>query len=352
MRLIEINHWKELNEKLQNLKGKEYLYVKINGVSRTGWTKAIDLKKFKGTLDITFANSKKFYFLEVQAPENVKMQNLFFNSEKATILLNCPGVLKIDYVPLPKQTVAITNETDLNQPVYPNDILTSNEDLVLTKKILLEKKIDVLGHKVFLSSKHKALQENFLNAQFIYYDQLLEIQNISDWYALEKLTNGTTVVLVKNDIEILKMKALNLSKYSGDLYILGNHHFLQNGIIFFSNASGFIEELHPYANLYIKDLNFQNLMFLGENPSYCGTILGQRNKKGYQSPEGNIYLENCWISDINLPNAFINTDVFIGDNQLPYTLIDSGASKVYIDEKRIYPSRIETPRLERKNKNV
>ena len=46
MRLIEINHWKELNEKLQNLKGKEYLYVKINGVSRTGWTKAIDLKNF------------------------------------------------------------------------------------------------------------------------------------------------------------------------------------------------------------------------------------------------------------------------------------------------------------------
>ena len=82
MKLIEITTWSEFHKKLKDIKGNEYVYVKILCQERKGKIEAVDLQKFKGTLEINFPNTNKAFLLEVSHPVDSSIREFFYNSNK------------------------------------------------------------------------------------------------------------------------------------------------------------------------------------------------------------------------------------------------------------------------------
>ncbi len=352
MRLIEITKWSEFHKKLQNIKGNEYIYVKILCQERKGKIEAVDLQRFKGTLEINFPNSNFAYFLNVCYPAGCSVREFFYNDDKTCIIMNYRGVLKFNYQELPKKIIAIFNEQQLLNEM---DKMEQNCSLVLANDLFLKKcvlktseKIDAAGFKVYLSKNDCFLSNAFFNAQFVFYDHFLEIKKPEDWYILEKFSDGDLVVSVKNDLQNFAMRPINLANFSGNMYILGNGFSMNNVKVFFSNNScGFIGELHPYANLYIENLGFKNFTFEGNKPVYCGTVLGSRVKHGYQSPEGKVFIRNCLIRNILLPESYLHTDVLVGDDSLDYDLEDVHSYQVFANRRAIFPGRVKAFSLKR-----
>lgn len=353
MRLIEINTWGEFHKKLKDIKGNEYVYVKILCQERKGKIEAVDLQKFKGTLEINFSNENKMYLFEVSHPVDFSVREFFYNSNKACVTMNYRGVLKFVYRAIPKKTIAISSVEQLQKEINKTD---KNRSLVLSNDLLfknmpcqMQEKIDAAGFKVFIPKTDIALSSHFINAQFVFYDSYLEIKNVEDLHILEKFSHGNIVVSLHNDLKKFVMKPINLSKFSGNLYIFGNHCSINNGRVLISSVSGgFIKELHPYANVYIENLGFERLVFCGNKPYYCGTVLGMRTRFGYQSPEGRIVLKNCWVKNVLMPESYLHTDVFVGDTSVDYDLIDVYSCRVFANKREIYPTKSEVFELKRK----
>ncbi len=341
MRLIEIKTWNEFHEKLKDIKGNEYVYVKILCKERKGKIEAVDLKKFKGTLEINFPDENKIYLMEISHPIDCSIREFFYNGDKACVTMNYHGTLKFGYHVIPKKTIAISNEQQLqkemNKATENCDFVLKN-NLLLKKSFKIKKQINAAGFKVLLSKNDMALAPYFINAQFVFYDDYLEVKKPEDLYMLENFFYGDVVVVLNSDLKNFIMRPINLSKFCGNLYILGNHFSLNNGRILVPSLSGgLIGELHPYANLYVENLGLEHLIFCGNKPNYCGTVLGMRTKSGYQSPEGRIVLKKCWAKNIKMPDSYFHTDVFVGDTSIDYDLEDVYSFQVFKNRKEIYP---------------
>lgn len=353
MKLIEITTWSEFHKKLKDIKGNEYVYVKILCQERKGKIEAVDLQKFKGTLEINFPNENKAYLLEVSYPVDSSIREFFYNGNKASVTMNYHGILKLVYHAIPKKTIAISNVEQLQKKVNKPD---KNRSLVLTNDLLfanmpckMQEKIDAAGFKVIMPKRDIALSSYFINAQFVFYDSYLEVKKVEDLYTLENFSHEDVVVALHNDLKNFIMRPLDLSEYYGNLYIFGNRFSINNGRILVSSSSGgLIGELHPYANLYIENLGFEKLVFCGNKPTYCGTVLGMRTKSGYQSPEGHIVLKNCWVKNVLMPESYLHTDVFVGDTSIDYDLVDVCSFQVFANKREIYPTKNEVFELKRK----
>ena len=357
MKLIEITTWSEFHKKLKDIKGNEYVYVKILCQERKGKIEAVDLQKFKGTLEINFPNTNKAFLLEVSHPVDSSIREFFYNSNKASVTMNYRGILKFVYRAIPKKIVAMSNveqlQKEVNKPDKNRSLVLANDLLFTNMPCKMQEKIAAAGFKVFMPKRDIALSSYFINAQFVFYDSYLEVKKVEDLYTLENFSHEDVVVALHNDLKNFIMRPLDLSKYCGNLYIFGNHFSMNNGRILVSSSSGgLIGELHPYANLYIENLGFEKLVFRGNKPTYCGSVLGMRTKSGYQSPEGHIVLKNCWVKNVLMPESYLHTDVFVGDTSIDYDLVDVCSFQVFANKREIYPMKNEVFELKRKNKNV
>ena len=205
MRLIEINTWGEFHKKLKDIKGNEYVYVKILCQERKGKIEAVDLQKFKGTLEINFLNENKMYLFEVSHPVDFSVREFFYNSNKACVTMNYRGVLKFVYRAIPKKTIAISSVEQLQKEINKTD---KNRSLVLTNDLLFKnascktkEKIDAAGFKVFMPKRDIALSSYFINAQFVLYDSYLEVKKVENLYTLENFSHEDVVVALHNDLK-------------------------------------------------------------------------------------------------------------------------------------------------------
>ena len=111
MKLIEIQTWDELEKKLNDLKGKNSLYIKIKCKDRRATIKVIDLKNFSGSIDISFENDC-FYNLTVLT-DNRKINAFFTNANKTVVVIDKRPFLKIDYKKQVVKPIVIHGEKEI-----------------------------------------------------------------------------------------------------------------------------------------------------------------------------------------------------------------------------------------------
>ena len=345
MKLIEIKEWNDF-KKIENLKGNDYIFVKVYLTTFKGTIDAIDLRNFSGTIDLSFAYPQKFYKVTVRTSDIKKVQGLFKNVGKTQILMNQDVFLKITY-DVKKKRVLVATEKDILEAVfkYPleNLVLDCQNDIVIRRDINIPAtfSIETNGFMVFWPREQKIKTEkNCKNP--IYYDRLVKAKEINDLKVLEQITEGVPVVLFQNDFKNFACSSLDLTRFQGDLYLLGNGFCLSKGVILQNQESlGLISLLHPYANLFVKDLTLENLVFQGKHPLYCGGILGTRANLGMQGPEGQILFQNCVVKNCVFPKAFLENHVFLGNEMLESQMINCSFSNVYAQKKALYQTKIE-----------
>lgn len=343
MKLIEIREWKDFR-KLENLKGKDYIYVKVYITATKGIIDAVDLQHFSGTIDLSFAYPQKYYKVSVRTNDIKKVQGLFKNVGRARIVMSQNVFLNLAYVYQEKH-VDVKTEKDILQAILKHPL----ENLVLDLKndLVIQRDIDIPSTFTFQTNKFMIFaprKENFCSRMnpLIYYDHLVKVQDVQDLKTLKQISTGTTVVLFQNDLTNFVMPSLNLAHFQGDLYLLGNGFRLSNGVVLQKDESlGFISELHPYANLLVKDFTLENISFKGNKPNYCGGILGTRTSKGMQSPEGQILFQNCIVKNCVFPKAYMENHVFLGNEMLESQMKNCSFVNVYADKKVLRQTKVE-----------
>lgn len=350
MRLIEIQSWNELEEKLANLKGKDYLYIKIKCKKKKATINAINLKQFSGTIDICFDNDGVY---EITVLTDCNKNNTFFtNVNKVAIVVDRRPFLKLNYKKIEVKPRAIHSEEEILDNNIPM-VLTENVCLTKTLPKLSERQINGNNFVVYLSKDNINDVKYFYNANFIIYDKIIFINEVKDFYTLKEIRKGNILVVLNKSISNFAMKSVDLIEFTGNLYLLGNDNYLKNGTIFNKGKNvGLFGSVNSCANIYIENLGMNHLIFAGKVPYYCGCFIGNRETTKFYSREGELFFKNCYVKNCVLPKPIIENGVLVGNPNLYYGFVNILASDNFCGSKEIYfNDYLNEHRLIRKNKN-
>lgn len=350
MRLIEIQYWNELEEKLANLKGKDYLYIKIKCKKKKATINAINLKKFSGTIDICFENDG-VYEITVLTDDN-KNNTFFTNAHKVVIVVDKRPFLKLNYKKIEVKPRAIHSEEEILGDNLPM-VITENICLTKTLPNLNERQIDGNNFTVYLSKDNINDVKYFYNANFIIYDRIISVNEAKDFYKLREINQGNVLVVLNKSITNFAMKSVDLINFTGNLYLLGNHNCLNNGTIFNVGQNvGLFGTVNPCANIYIENLGMNHLRFAGKISHYCGCFIGSRDTTKFYSREGNLFFRNCYVKNCALPKPIIEKGVLVGNPNLYFDFERVLAYDNFCGNKEIHFNEYKTEnQLTRKNKN-
>ncbi len=351
MKLIEIQTWDELEKKLNDLKGKNSLYIKIKCKDRRATIKVIDLKNFSGSIDISFENDC-FYNLTVLT-DNRKINAFFTNASKTVVVIDKRPFLKIDYKRQVAKPIVIHSEKEIRNDNLP--MLLAN-NICLTRRMLTglkEKQINGNNYVVYINKDNIYDTKYFYNCHFVIYDKIIFINEAKDFAQLKKIRQGNILVFVNQSISRFAMKSVDLISFSGNLYLLGNNHCLKNGTIFNSSKNaGLFGTINPSANIWIEDFGLDHLIFAGKIPLYFGAFVGNRETNKFYSNDGKVIFKNCYVKNCLLQESFIETGVLVGNPNIDYEFIDFFAYNNFCNKKAIYFNNyLSENKLTRKNKN-
>jgi len=311
---IEIRCLEDFNA-LQNINPMTSLFLYFSSHFNLKKMKAIDMSKFKSTVYLSFeeANVRKKFHIYTNANKKVAFfENL--NLNQVVFLSKSKVDFQYHSYEKKKEVRSVSNEKELLKAIleYLDNsllVISLKKDIVITKDIpSIFKDIPCIAndHMIFSKKEHPVTHPDIFT-QCV--DGIIDISEVQDFYSLECLESGNYVVSIKNNFKNFVIKALSLENFTGSLYILGNHHKLENGTIFSNNNGvGLISSLHPYSNIFIRDLSLSQLTF--EEALWNGGFVGYRNviQNKYCSPIGKVCLENCVLSD----------SVFLGKTCSPF----------------------------------
>ncbi len=339
MRRVELRHEKDL-EQLQNLKGNEYIFLKVYKSFFPCSISAVDLKKFKGTMDVDIEDVSCVRGV-IKVPTGHSKRFIFTNIENSEILLPRKQLSAMKYQNI-KSSFKIQSEKDLEY--VSNNICNQNSIVLhLIDDIAIEsfpihflksyagKVIIDGGNHYFYVKKElwEAFQANYQvvvkNLKLVYVDQFLSIKTKEDLQNLGQLKSGRVVANVCNDISNFSMDSICLENFVGSLIILGHNKKLQNiHIRSFDNTHGFISSINPVSDLKIYQLSFQNIT--GKHMGECreaGVILGKRGDVSKEALShfmpGQILFSNCSVKSSLLPDStFYGTFVGQSDDEMDF----------------------------------
>ena len=349
MRRIELHHTNDL-DRLRNLVGNEYIFVKVFHTFAPSIIRGIDLKKFSGTIDVDFEKGGHFPCV-VKVDENATRRFLFMNVEKAEILMPRHLTYSVKYQEISNHffffSIGDFRKVQENVDGQQQIVLHFQDDVCLESFPLdfLENysgKIRIIGddHQMFLKNgsawkdfldNHRVTVENF---SIVLVDQIIFVKTAKDLEKISNLTTGKIAVSICNDIKNFRMESIQLSKFRGSLYILGHKKRIQDVCIrSFNKTHGFISSISPASDLKIYNLSFQNVKseHLGECKE-AGVFLG---KRGFVSDEvqshfvpGQILFSNCSVKNARLPYAS-SIGTFVGDGDFEIEILDSFDFQVF-----------------------
>ncbi|MCI8394665.1 MAG: hypothetical protein HFH86_04220 [Bacilli bacterium] len=335
MKLIELKQEHDL-QKLKNLKGKDYIFLKVYASFEPDFIEAIDLVNFSGTLDVSFENKDLkpcFVYME----SNSSRKWIFQNINKVDIIMPPKIKTNIKYTQLETE-YHVKSEKDfqnivLCRPVSDDLVIYLEQDLVLDRisweaLAKYSGKIQIEGnrHKIYVSDENfKNILEHSSNislqgCQVILVDQVIRVFEYQDLLVLFSLKNGRVVINIENDLSRFEMASITLNQFLGSLIILGNDHTISNCIIK-SNSynAGLISSIHPTSNLEVSHLTFQHIQISSlRSVLYSGVILGQRVVKSNSTIKqkhfmpGRISFDNCHIIGAKIPVALKKSGTFVG----------------------------------------
>lgn len=300
---ITIHSLEDFNS-LRNINPQVSLFLHFASSFPKEKIKAIDMKNFKSSIYLSFDEpnvrkrfsiytnqKKKFAFFE-----NIDPKQITFLS-KANVEFQYHSLEEI------KSVQKVSNEKELLKAIQeylknPNTYISFTKDIVVTKALSeLFHAIPCVSNGNILYSKVEN-PINHPNIKNCIVDGIIHISSVQDFYSLENLTQGTFVVQISNNLRNFALKAISLENFTGTLYILGNSHKLKDGMILANKEGvGLISCLHPYTNIFIRDLSLAHITF--EESKFNGGFIGYRKeiKNKFCSPPGKILLQNCMLSD-------------------------------------------------------
>lgn len=334
MRRVELHQVEDL-KLLQNLKGNEYIFLKIYPTFIPTNICAVDLKKFRGTIDIDYENPR-FISCTVKVTEGASRQFIFENIENVQILMSKPFFFSIRYKNIPN-SFSLRTGTDLekvSRNVMNQDrIILRFEDDVALQSFPVDflkhysGKIQILGenHRLFLKDTegwNQFLADHSVHCQNLTVAQVDEVISIKEGQELQKLNflkSGSVVVDICNDLCDFHMESIQLGKFTGNLFLLGHKKKIENvRIRSFHQAHGFISSIHPTSNLEVSSLHFRNIT--SEHLDKCKEAACILGKRGFVPVEarkhfmpGKILFSGCTIENVWLPQSS-NVGTIVGSS--------------------------------------
>lgn len=337
MRLICINKIEDFDQ-LRNLKGKEYLYIKIGNFYLGNPMNAIDLADFEGTLDISFESCKTLTRMHILTPNNKDNYAFFVHPGKTNIIVNEQDNVFYQYHVISK-LISIHNENELQAVVahYHQDNMSIElvNNLILTNPIVIPKGLRIIGHHKMIYIPQKDDEKNYANildAEIVKYDSYIKIKNKDELAYLGDIANGNVVVSIHNNIDNFDMSGIYLKEFYGNLYIEGNGHSLGHGFIHsYQNYNGLITELMEGSSLRIANLGLNQIDYLGDS-YYTGGFLGSHfdeHAKQHMYP-GNVTIINCPVINCHFDTAEYGVGIYVGHEDRQTNIYRS-----YVENNRV-----------------
>lgn len=342
MRRVELHQTSDILQ-LENLKGDEYIFLKIYKSFHPSILSAINLKKYSGTIDISFEDKKSKHECTVWTESSLSRNFIFKNIEKANILLPRQENWKIKYknvltnfrISSGKHFEKVAKDLKEQEKVIwqiDDDIAMNDFPFGFFKNY--HGKIILKGNQHTFYLKQTDLWQKFLqehevcveNLSIALADHIFHIQKGEDFGIIKDLLKGNSVISISKDLKDFTMNSLSLSTFYGNIVILGHNHSLKNVTIRATHPqiSGFITSISPTSNLVISNLTLENISFQhSENCKHAGVFLGKRvevpeNMTAHFMP-GFVRLINCHTKHAVIPKAK-NMGALIGksDDQMEW----------------------------------
>lgn len=338
MRTITIYNVKAL-ENLNKISSREDVKIIITSAIQS--VEAVDLTDFKGNIYVSFENPSSFIQCFTKGCRETKRVLFFENVNDQTRILY-PNDVTIKYtfcdgpfIHYLKNNITFqifqnyVDRHESNQVVLASDLLLS--DIPSLDLSYFKGCIEIFGHfhtVYYINSENPQLlginapkaDIKEKNIEYQKVDQIIKIYCIKDFDKLREITSGNIVVQIQNDIKNNAMKSVDLSNFVGTMKILGNGCVLENIAISSSNEGlGLISKIHPYANLYIENLELKHINVIATTRKIIGMVGFRKifENHSFASPNGIICFKNCQANFDLFPNKITAEDFLIG-------IMDSG----------------------------
>ena len=245
MKEIILTNAKDFHQ-LEELKGKEYIIIILSKKLNLQKIEAINLKNFKGTIEIKLEDPKTKLQLNV-ITTNPKKTYLFFYATTKVTLLNHAGN-KVSYNYIKEQE--FDKESSIYNLIQHSDAIEMEQNLVLNTLLPNLSKLPINGNGYCIyATKHiiniLKQNKNCQNVSFFQADVIIPIRKMQDFHQLENYSTETVVLNLENDLGWDTWKPLNLEHFYGTLIILGNNKKIEELKIEDSNSNsiGLISEI-------------------------------------------------------------------------------------------------------------
>ena len=330
---------KEDFEKLRNLKGKETIYVTVD-LNTSCSLEAISLKNFSGTIELFFPRKTKATLFRVKSQNEKKARYFFTDIERSRIGMNGSSQIKWDYI-VTNTEFYVKDEKEIIKHLkkdLPEISFHLEKDMVFNTLDTFGKKVHIIGdgHRLFWKKPNTSI--DFQDTKVIQVDDILKVRYPKDLKTISKYQTETVVVSFQNSICYVNIDAISLFNFTGTMYVLGNGYAIRESSIRSSlKYLGLFSIIHPYTNLYIEDLNLEDVILSGKNATVVGGFLGMTYKTDhYMSYPGHVVISNCKIKDSKfLVKSFDFADPIIG-------LLEENQEVIHCDASHILFQNVET----------
>ena len=263
---------KEDFEKLRNLKGKETIYVTVDLDSSCSM-EAISLKNFSGTIELFFPRKTKATLFRVKSQNEKKARYFFTDIERSRIGMNGSSQIKWDYI-VTNTEFYVKDEKEIIKHLkkdLPEISFHLEKDMVFNTLDTFGKKVHIIGdgHRLFWKNPNTSI--DFQDTKVIQVDDILKVRYPKDLKTISKYQTETVVVSFQNSICYVNIDAISLFNFTGTMYVLGNGYAIRESSIRSSlKYLGLFSIIHPYTNLYIEDLNLEDVILSGKNATVIG----------------------------------------------------------------------------------
>ena len=301
MKRIEIHHKKDL-EKLKEIKGKEYIFLKIYPEFNHCTLEAIQLPNFYGTIDISFEESNKPFFYKILASSKQNTVAFFENVRNYQVHTSRNVVVKFNYL-IQQITKYVSNMKQLEEAINDPKIksIVIKNDLVITNQLpTTNKEINVNYNVIYITQENVKKLPFLKNSRIELVDKIFLINDIEDLSQLSELTNEKVVVSIEKDFTNFELASISLENFTGVMYFLGNEHKLSNGVIRGRRRVGLFSKVHNYGSIFFQDFSLEKIKYTGSSTTFIGGFLGARkgiSQNYYASSKGQIEFSNCHIKN-------------------------------------------------------